>query len=121
MLLHAPGFGFGVEQDFGAGPYAFEELRSSVAFKFVLVFPDAVCEKNVGLIHIVQQLKMTAAFKVPDQLLGGIEDLKEFVHFFGSKAHFYNADDHKNLMVIESFIFKFSRLPALPFRMAISK
>src|SRR6218665_1938247 len=85
------------EQQLGGAPYLSKQWRVAVGIEVRLAFPDAVGKKYGGIVLVLQQLHVAAAFKAADKLPVAFKNMLKGGHFLGAEAHFYNTLNHKIL------------------------
>jgi len=89
-----PGLRLIGKKGFGGGPYLPEQLRAAVAVQVLFGVPEAVGAVYVGLVQVLQELHVLAAFKGTDPVFRVAEDLQELLRFLRLKRHPDNANQH---------------------------
>jgi hypothetical protein len=94
QLIHRPGLGLVVEQDFGFAPHLREQFRVAVFFKVGFILPDAIGKKGIRMHFILEEFNMAATFKRSDKSPVLLKNRFEIIHLIGMKGHLHYSLNH---------------------------
>ncbi len=120
---HTPCLGLLGKEGFCLGPSVFEEGGEAVMVEVGLGKPVAVGEEDGGVVAVLPQLEVGAAFKIPYGLFPLIKERGEGRNAVGPEGHLYDTDNHSNWIFMSLSLLpslKPKRLAALPRLMHIS-
>jgi hypothetical protein len=97
--LDRPGLRPGGKSLFGQIPGVIKEMRTPVVVKVRFGIPPTVGKKDLGIVLILPQLQVGAAFKIPDERFAFFKERLKGFNLLFAEYHFNNANDHSCSLV----------------------